>query len=104
MPVYVAVIEGRSTVAFHADGDVGADRRVRDPLFRDDLMTLASGGLPLWNGVADVTVRRALSNEEARWHSSRARAVNQGSIESEDDAWITFLVPLGKSKARWAGA
>jgi hypothetical protein len=99
MPVYVVVIEGRSMVAFHADGDAGADLRARDPLLRDDLMTLASGGLPLWDGVADVTVRRAFSDEEARWRSSRVKAISQGSIDSEDDAWIVFLVPLSNPKA-----
>ena len=105
MPVYVAAIQGRAVVAFHADDDSGADRRICDPLFRDDLMTLTTGGLPLWDGVADLVVRQALSNEEARWRSSRAHAISQGSIDSQDGAWITFLVPLKSRKtARRAGA
>lgn len=105
MPVYVAAIKGRAVVAFHADSRSGADRRVCDPLFRDDLMTLATGGLLLWDGVADVVVRPALSDEEARWRSSRAKAITQGSIDGEDDAWIAFLVPLSNPKtARRAGA
>jgi hypothetical protein len=99
MPIYVAVIKGRGVVAFHADGNSGADRRMCDPLFRDDLMTLATGGLPLWDGVADLVVRQAFSNEDAEWRSSRARAISQGSIDSEDDAWIAFLVPLSDPKA-----
>jgi hypothetical protein len=103
MPVYVAAIKGRAVVAFHADGRAGADQRVCDPLFRDDLMSLASGGLPLWDGVADVAVRRALSNEEARWRSSRAKAISQGSIDSEDDAWIAFLVPLSDAEGHTSG-
>jgi len=105
MPVYVAAIKGRAVVAFHADGNSGAELRMRDPLFRDDLMTLATGGLALWDGIADVAVRRALSDEEARWQSTRAKAISQGSIDSEDNTWITFLVPLGNPKAtRRAGA
>jgi len=99
MPVYVAAIKGRAVVAFHADSSSGADLRICDPLFRDDLMILATGGLPLWDGVADLVVRQALSKEEARWRSSRAHAISEGSIDSEDDAWTTFLVPLSNPKA-----
>ena len=58
---------------------------MRDPLFRDDLMVLATDGLPLWDGMADIQVRPALPEEEARWHASRAKAIRHGNIEREDD-------------------
>ena len=48
MTVYVAEIKGRGVAAFHADTGSEAQRVVRDRVFRDDLMVLASGGLPLW--------------------------------------------------------
>ena len=54
MPVYVAAIKGRGIAAFHADNDSDAEDRVRDCTFRDDLMVLATGGLPLWDGVTDI--------------------------------------------------
>ena len=66
--------------------------RVRDPLFRDDLMVLATDGLPLWDGMADIQVRPAFPEEEARWRASRANAIRHGNIE--DDTWIAFLVAL----------
>jgi hypothetical protein len=97
MPVYVAAIEGRSVAAFHANNGAHATSRMRDRLFRDDLMALASGGLALWDGVTDIEVREALVAEAARWRASRARAIRQGNIESEDDTWIAFLVPLTDS-------
>jgi hypothetical protein len=99
MPIYVAVIDGRALVAFYADGSSEAGRHARDPLFRDDLMTLATGGLPLWNGITDVVVRQAFSKEEAEWRSSRAKAISQGNIDSEDNAWTAFLVPLSNPNA-----
>ena len=68
--------------------------RVRDPLFSDDLMVLATDGLPLWDGMADVQVRPAFPEEEARWRASRAKAIRHGNIEREDYTWIAFLVAL----------
>jgi hypothetical protein len=94
MPVYVAAIKGRSIAVFHAGDGAEAEIRVRDRIFRDDLMALATGGLPLWDGVTDIDVRAALANEETKWRTSHAKAIRQGSIEVEDDTWIAFLVPL----------
>ena len=49
MTVYVAEIKGRGIAAFHANNGSDAERLVRDRVFRDDLMVLATGGLPLWD-------------------------------------------------------
>ena len=76
MTVYVAEIKGRGIAAFHADNGAEAERLVRDRVFRDDLMVLASNGLPLWDGVADIQVRQALPGEEAKWRASRAKAIS----------------------------
>src|SRR5258708_36966136 len=54
--VYVAEIKGRGVAAFHADTGSEAERLLRDPDFPDDLMALASGGLPFRAGVTDVSV------------------------------------------------
>jgi len=45
MTVYVAEIKGRGVAAFHANNGSDAERLVRDRVFRDDLMVLATGGL-----------------------------------------------------------
>jgi hypothetical protein len=97
MPVYVIAIEDRSIAAFHADCGADAAGRVRDRLFRGDLMALATGGLPLWDGMADIAVRQAHSNEESIWRASQAKAIRQGNIDGEDDGWVAFLVPLSNS-------
>ena len=94
MPVYVAEIKGRGIAAFHADAGSDAERLVRDRVFRDDLMVLATGGLPLWDGVTDIKVRQACPDEEAKWRASRAKAIRQGNIEENDVGWIAFLVAL----------
>jgi hypothetical protein len=94
MTIYVADIKGRGIAAFYANDDSDAETRARDCAFRDDLMVLATGGLSLWDGVADIRVRPALSNEAARWQVSQARAIRQGNIDGTDDTWVAFLVPL----------
>ena len=62
--VYVAEIKGRGIAAFHADTGSEAERLVRDRALRDDLMVLATGGLPLWDGVTDIEVRLARPDDE----------------------------------------
>jgi hypothetical protein len=92
--VYVAEIKGRGIAAFHADTGSDAERLVRDRAFLDDLMVLASGGLPLWDGVTDIEVRPARPDEEAKWRASRAKAIRRGNIEESDVGWVAFLVAL----------
>jgi hypothetical protein len=94
MTVYVADINGRGVAAFRADSGSDAERLVRDRVFRADLMALASGGLPLWDGVVDIKVRRARPDEEARWRASHAKAIRRGDIEAGEQEWIAFLVAL----------
>jgi hypothetical protein len=88
---------------FHADSSGDAENRVHDRIFLDDLMVLATGGLALWDGVSKIDVREALAAEATKWRASRAKAIRQGNIDSTDDTWIAFLVPLseaGRSRRR----
>ena len=94
MTVYVADIKGRGVAAFSADSGPDAERSFAIAFFRDDLMALASGGLPLWDGVSDIQVRRARPDEEARWRASHANAIRRGDIEAGEQAWVPFLVAL----------
>src|SRR5262249_16572825 len=54
----------------------------RRRVFRDDLMVLASNGLPLWDGVADIQVRQALPGRRRNGGhpapSRFARAISRG--------------------------
>jgi len=44
--------------------------------------------------VADIRVRQARLDEEARWRASRAKAIRHGNIEGEEEVWVAFLVAL----------
>jgi hypothetical protein len=94
MTIYVAVIKGRGIAAFHADSGHDAEHFVRDYTFRDDLLTLMSDGLPIWDGLADIEIRQAFAGEAAKWRASHAKAIRYGNIEDGDDAWVAFLVAL----------
>jgi hypothetical protein len=100
MTVYVAEIKGRGIAAFHANNSSDAQRFLRHAVFRDDLMVLATGGLPLWDGITDIGVRLARPGEEAKWRASRAKAIRQGNIEENDVGWIAFLVALTRPTKR----
>ena len=93
MTVYVAEIKGRGIAAFHADNGAEAERLVRDRVFRDDLMVLATA-YRCGTAWPASQVRQALPWEEAKWRASRAKAIRQCNIEREDDSWIAFLVAL----------
>lgn len=101
MTIYVAEIKGRGIAAFHAETGALAQLFVRDRVFRDDLMALATDGLPLWDGVTKILIRQAQPGEEEKWRASRAKAVRQGDIEGEDKAWIAYLVALTDFNRGW---
>jgi len=94
MTIYVAEIKGRAIAAFDVVSSLDAEHFVRDRILRDDLMTLMTDDRPIWDGLADIDVRQAFSGEEAKWRRSRARAIRQGNIEPDDNAWVVFLVAL----------
>ena len=96
MTIYVAEIQGRGIAAFHADTGLDAERFVRDRVFRDDLMALTTAGV--LDGLAGIEVRQASAGEEAKWRTSRAKAIRHGNIEWDEDAWIAFLVALTESR------
>ncbi len=100
MAVFVVVVEDKGIVALTAEHRLGAQERLRDRNFRDDLMVLESGSLPLWDGVTDLGIRDALPHEEEKWRASRAKAIRNGGIERGDDSWIAFLVPLADRERR----
>ena len=100
MTIYVAEIKGRGIAAFHADSGLDAERFVRDRIFRDDLMVLTTDGVPIWDGLTVIQVRQAFPDEEAKWRTSRAKAIRHGNIELEDDAWVAFLVVLSDRDRR----
>ncbi|WP_201838365.1 hypothetical protein [Microvirga zambiensis] len=62
--------------------------------FRHDLMAMTSGGTPLWDGKAPLTVRPALRHE-AELFNDPGLDENEFDDETEDDSvFVAFLVPV----------
>jgi hypothetical protein len=94
MTVFVVEIKGRSIVAFHAETSANAEGRLRDRIFRNDLMVLTSKNVALWDGICGLDLRPAHPSEEAIWRASHAGAIRRGNIEDDDYEWVAFLVAL----------
>src|SRR5260221_10959562 len=73
--VYVAEIKGRGVAAFHADTGSEAERVGRERVFRDDLMVLASGGLPLWALVTFIAGHPSRPHEHKKFPTAPAQAI-----------------------------
>jgi len=58
------------------------------------LFCLETDGAPLWDGIAEIHVRPALPEEQAKWQASWARALLRGDVEEGEDPWVAFLVPV----------
>jgi hypothetical protein len=113
MTVYVADIGGRGVAAFQADSDSDAERLARDRVFRDDLMVLTTGGLPLWDGVSAIEIRQARPGERRsggrRAPARSARAISReprkpGSPSLSRSPIRTDVDGDPSSEARWLGA
>ncbi len=94
MPIYTAEINGRGIAAFDAADLVAAEDWAYSTVFLEDLARLETDGAPLWDGAAEINVRPALPEEEAKWQASWGRALLRGDAEEGKDSWVAFLVPV----------
>ena len=94
MSVYVCEIEGRAIAASGHDNLDDAEAWFQSEPFQADLLVLESQGRPVWDGVSDLHVRRAMPEEEAIWEKSRARAILAKELDADDEDWLAFLVAV----------
>src|SRR6266700_5315203 len=81
MPIYTAEINGRGIAAFDAADLVAAEDWAHGTVFLEDLFRLETDGAAFWDGVAEIYVRPALPEEEAKWQASWDRALLRGDVE-----------------------
>ena len=64
--------------------------------FRDDLTSLTSGGKPLWDGKAALTMRPATPEEVDEFEDSAFDDEDEEEMEEDDEeaSTVYFLVPL----------
>ena len=78
MTIFVAEINGQAIGAFSQPTEDDALAWANDKSFRSDLIVLESeDGRPLWDGLAEIYVRKANPEEADRWKTSYARKAIQ---------------------------
>lgn len=94
MAIYIAEINGRAIAAFDADDTVAAEAMINSEAIKSDLSVFESDGKQLWNGKDELFVRVALEEEQEKYHAQKMIAIREGEIESDDEDWFVFLVPV----------
>ena len=94
MNVFVVEIDGVAVAAFNEQTAEDAAAFAKNPEFCGDLTVYEHDGAPLWNGVAEITVRPATLDEEQRWTISRENADEDGEDLDPDELLLVFLIPV----------
>ncbi len=95
MPIFTIEIEGRAIAVVSAETAEDVERIVSSDEFKADLMSLETAGQPVWDGTAEVHVRKASPVEAAAFERGFATAVREHDLEdSERDELMLFLVPV----------
>lgn len=94
MSVFAVEIDGKAIAAFNEQSLEEAEAFAKSPEFCGDLTVYEHDGVPLWNGVSDISVRAATPEEEERWIISQENAEEDGEIEDADELLLVFLIPV----------
>ncbi|MDO9710258.1 hypothetical protein [Paracraurococcus lichenis] len=93
MTLYTVEVAGRPVLVFSEETRDSAEELVNS-LIGQDLKEFESGGAPLWDGTAALTVREAGEAETTRWEEGLEEAREGGSIGDDAEEFAVFLVPL----------
>jgi hypothetical protein len=104
MGIFVAEIGGRGIAAYGDVSRAEAEEWFESAPFKAGLTVLEDNagkplwdgvaGKPLWDGVAEILIRSAFPEEAEQWEASRHAALIDHDLDSEDDEWVLFLVPV----------
>lgn len=87
-------IAGRPVAIINLSEDE-AEAEFTGEAFKSDLMVLEAGGQPLWDGEAELFVRRSQPEEVASFERSFAKAMRDGGADRKDEVgYLAFLVPV----------
>ena len=86
--IFTLDIDGRPTLAFEARTFREAQSLCKEAWLRDDLVSLNSNGIPLWDGNTFLSVRRA-NDEEAIAFGQAAK-----EVEPSEDMLLAYLIEL----------
>lgn len=85
--VFVLVVGDRPILAFEARNTPEARELCSEPWMLDDLGTLTSEGIPIWNGKDKLSVRPASADEIKLFHEA-------DGTEDAEEILLVYLVAL----------
>lgn len=92
MPLFTVEVAARPVLVFTEASRASAEELVSG-LIGPDLQEFESGGAPLWDGQAELTVREADAAETDRWEQGFEDAKAGGAGQEPDD-FAVFLVEV----------
>ena len=91
--MFTLEINGRAVAVIHADEE-NARELIDDEDFQDDLGSLESDGVPIWNGSDPLTLRPATPAEAEAADAGADLDADGDADESEGELVVVFIVPL----------
>ena len=96
MALFTVEVAGRPVLVFTEESQESAQELVSS-LIGPDLQEFESGGEPVWDGKAELTVRTADAVETERWEQGFEDAKEGGAGQDADD-FAVFLVELDEEE------
>lgn len=93
MALFTVEVAGRPVLVFSEDSRDAAEE-LATSLIGPDLQEFESGGQPLWDGEAPLSVREADAEESARWQQGFDEAQDQDAAGDDPEEFAVFLVDL----------
>ncbi|MBK1662502.1 hypothetical protein [Paracraurococcus ruber] len=97
MALFTVLVGGRPVLVF-AEEDQEAATELATSLIGPDLQEFESGGQPVWDGQAPLSVRAADAAEAARWREGLKDAQEDGTAGEDPDDFAVFLLDLDEEE------
>ncbi len=89
--MFTVEIAGRPIAVTNAD-ESQARELIESEEFREDLTAIRCEGKPLWDGKAEIMLRKATEDEEDEFED--ADDLDEDETADEDEASVVFLVDI----------
>jgi hypothetical protein len=96
MDYFTIEIGGQAIASFRSENDEDAMHFFQAEDFREDLTVLQSQGKPVWDGVAELKLRKATADEASE--VEHAYEFDDDPERTIDDEFVVFLVPISDAE------
>lgn len=97
MSLFTVEVAAKPVLVFSEESREAAQELV-ETMIGPDLQEFESGGTPLWDGEAPLSVREADPEESARWQQGFEEAQEQDATGDDPEEFAVFLVELDEEE------